>query len=467
MIKKTAKICAIVLGALLLVAIAGYITLGYYYSPYFVYGTWINDTYCTGMDVTAVNQSLIDATEDYILTIEEQNGKQETITGEQIDYAVDYTSALNEIKNRQNPFNWGYYYFYPVNVQLKPQISYDAELLEHVCEELKCYQLEALNGKLAPKIKKSPDGYVLKDHRVEIIDPKKTSELIRTAIEEGNTTLSLSEQECYYMPELSAEEEKTYDLWSKIEKAQSAQIALRDGALELILDGGKISDWICVDEKGDFLLKNDALTFDEEKINAYTDEIAQMFNSKGNVRTWTRDDGKVVTIHSKGKGYIVDREAETAQIFSALERGSKIGRKPIYSQVGEPREEIDMGNTYIEVDMTAQKLYYYKNKKLALSTDIVTGNLARRHDTPSALCEVYYMQKNRTLHGADYESFVYYWMAVKGNIGIHDATWRDEFGGDIYKTAGSHGCINLPKEKAAALYDMIKIGTPVIMYYTD
>ena len=27
---------------------------------------------------------------------------------------------------------------------------------------------------------------------------------------------------------------------------------------------------------------------------------------------------------------------------------------------------------------------------------------------------------------------------------MHDATWRGKFGGQIYKTSGSHGCINLP-----------------------
>ena len=49
---------------------------------------------------------------------------------------------------------------------------------------------------------------------------------------------------------------------------------------------------------------------------------------------------------------------------------------------------------------------------------------------------------------------VKFWVPVKGGIGIHDAGWRKEFGGDIYQTAGSHGCINTPKDKMEELFDM-------------
>ena len=60
-----------------------------------------------------------------------------------------------------------------------------------------------------------------------------------------------------------------------------------------------------------------------------------------------------------------------------------------------------------------------------------------------------------------------FWMPVKGAIGLHDADWRSEFGGDIYKTDGSHGCVNLPPEVAKELYDSVEIGTPVVMFYGE
>ena len=48
--------------------------------------------------------------------------------------------------------------------------------------------------------------------------------------------------------------------------------------------------------------------------------------------------------------------------------------------------------------------------------------------------------------------------------GLHDASWRTAFGGNIYQTNGSHGCVNLPPAVAATIYENIDTGTPVILY---
>ncbi len=467
MIRKTAKICAIVVGALLLLSVAAYIALGFYYNPFYTYGTWINGIYCTGLDAATVNQKLIDSEQDFVLTIQEADGKKEQIEGKSIGYSLDYSEALFGIKKRQNPFNWGYYVFYPLQEKITPKVSYDDNLLQEQIEQLQCYHLEEQNQKLTPQIKKKGSLYQLIDERTEIIDQDKTIKIIRDAVLSGKRVVSLTDSNCYIPFEMSEQDKRIYELWKQIDRIQNSKIVYQDAALELTLDGTEAIKWLQMDEQGDFILDHGSPVLDREQIEKYTEKIAAKFDSNGNVRTWIRNDGKVVTIHSKGKGYRVDCEAEAAEILSTITTGNKRTRLPIYAVKGEPREAIDMGDTYIEIDMTAQKLYYYKNKQQVFESDIVTGNVSRRHSTPEAVCEIYYMQKNRTLHGADYESFVYYWMAVKGHIGIHDATWRDEFGGDIYKTAGSHGCINIPKKKAAELYQIVEVGTPVIMYYLD
>ncbi len=117
--------------------------------------------------------------------------------------------------------------------------------------------------------------------------------------------------------------------------------------------------------------------------------------------------------------------------------------------------------------MTEQKLWFYQAGKVEIETPIVTGNMMRRRATPEGVYYVYAKQKNRILRGPGYASHVNYWMPVKGGVGIHDALWRDEFGGEIYKKDGSHGCINLPLEAAEKLYGMIEVGVPVVMYYEE
>ncbi|MFR1295816.1 MAG: L,D-transpeptidase [Coprobacillus cateniformis] len=112
-------------------------------------------------------------------------------------------------------------------------------------------------------------------------------------------------------------------------------------------------------------------------------------------------------------------------------------------------------------------------EKLFLESDIVSGLPSDPHKkTPAGTYYIYFMQLNRTLRGEiqadgkpEYETPVAYWMAFNGGIGLHDATWQSRFGGDVYYTRGSHGCINLPLKVAAELYDMVKVNTPVVCYY--
>ncbi|MCR5774680.1 MAG: L,D-transpeptidase [Lachnospiraceae bacterium] len=122
------------------------------------------------------------------------------------------------------------------------------------------------------------------------------------------------------------------------------------------------------------------------------------------------------------------------------------------------------GMTYVDIDIANQKLVYYVNGQPTLISDIVTGNVSRHHDTPTGTYQVYGKSRNRTLKGPNYESFVRYWMPFTGNYGMHDASWRSSFGGSIYQTNGSHGCVNMPRETAEALYNTISVGTTVIIH---
>ena len=118
----------------------------------------------------------------------------------------------------------------------------------------------------------------------------------------------------------------------------------------------------------------------------------------------------------------------------------------------------------MEVDLTSQKLYLYKNSELIMSSNIVSGSVSQTHMTPTGVYQVYSMEKNTVLRGADYASPVSFWMPFNGGVGFHDATWRSSFGGTIYQYNGSHGCINMPYEKAKTLYNNISTGYYVVVY---
>ncbi|MBQ3858807.1 MAG: L,D-transpeptidase [Prevotella sp.] len=48
--------------------------------------------------------------------------------------------------------------------------------------------------------------------------------------------------------------------------------------------------------------------------------------------------------------------------------------------------------------------------------------------------------------------------------GIHDSVWRSAYGGNIYKTNGSHGCVNTPLGAMRKIFKKAHVGTPVIVY---
>ena len=116
--------------------------------------------------------------------------------------------------------------------------------------------------------------------------------------------------------------------------------------------------------------------------------------------------------------------------------------------------------TYIKVSISKQKMWYYKNGKLKKSSSVVTG-MRNEHDTPRGNFRVMGKARKIYLIGEDYRSFVNYWMPFYGGYGLHDATWRSYFGGDIYKYNGSHGCVNLPYSVAKYLYNHVPVGTLV------
>ena len=145
-----------------------------------------------------------------------------------------------------------------------------------------------------------------------------------------------------------------------------------------------------------------------------------------------------------------------------------IDKEPVYSSKGAQKGSDDIGNSYVEIDLTNQHLYLFQNGSIVLETDFVSGNMSKADCvTPPGVFGLTYKTRNAILRGANYETPVNYWMPFNGGIGLHDASWRSSFGGTIYIYSGSHGCINLPGKKAAKIYEMIDKETPIVCVYND
>lgn len=121
--------------------------------------------------------------------------------------------------------------------------------------------------------------------------------------------------------------------------------------------------------------------------------------------------------------------------------------------------------TYVDIDISSQTVTYFENGVIKLQTPCVTGLDNGKRNTPCGTYKILTKVPGKRLKGKTWNCWVNRWMKfTNSNIGLHDASWRSNFGGDIYKTNGSHGCVNLPKEASYQLYDIVNVGTTVIVH---
>lgn len=455
----------------LLLTLAGYLLLAIYYRSCFGPNTWINGVYCTGKSAEEVNLELLSHVEAPSVVITDGEGNACALDFAGIDYTCDFLAPLNRCMKEQNPCLWLNDIAGRREHELMPAVYAGEAEIRKLCGELPFMQ-EELSREAVYELRYSEEeGYCIYNGLTNRLDVEKVYDELSRLLAEGGRELDLKAAGCYYDMALPEGWEAKEHLWQKVEAFQQCDIVYDMGSEQIPITPALAAGFLKKDDSGRPQRDGSgSLILDEENVAAFVASLAEEYDTYGKAREFQSTRGDLVTIEGGTYGTTLDQEAEAGFLMGALlspeaHCGQPMEHIPAYEREGVARGKNDIGSTYIEVDMTEQKLYYYAEGELKLETDIVTGNTGRRMGTPAGVNFVYSKAKNRVLRGPGYASPVKYWMPVKGNIGIHDANWRSEFGGTIYKTNGSHGCINTPSEKMAELYDMVEIGTPVVMFY--
>jgi murein L,D-transpeptidase YcbB/YkuD len=204
----------------------------------------------------------------------------------------------------------------------------------------------------------------------------------------------------------------------------------------------------------------------EFNVLAYRDRYADLYQAFGdNLDAYARhyrEYGIAEGRNAAASGTASNRQQSAAQ--PASQTASSSSRPLIYNMEGIAKGHREIGTTYVEVDIAAQHLYFFVDGVVVMDTDIVTGNPNRGWSTPTGIFQIYSREHDRYLRGPGYKVWVKYWMPFHGGYGLHDAGYRSEFGGDIYQSDGSHGCVNIPRDKARILYDQAYVGMYVICH---
>lgn len=469
---KGLKITGIVAAMAIVAAGGAYAGISYYYADKFFEKTVINGIDCSGMTAYEAEQAIANVVEDYSIQVASRNLEPQTISGEQIDYRYVSSGEVLKLLKQQKPYEWVKGLFEERTYTASENITYDKQLLQNEVKQLNCAKEE---NQVAPE-----DAYVaFKDTQFEIVPETEGSKLdVRQAYKILNEAISGSQDsvdfgsnpDAYVKAAVTKDDPELQVAVNACNNYTKASITYTFGDETVTLDGSTIKDWLQFDEKGQ-LVRDDA-SF-QQHIADFVAQLAASHDTVGTDREFHTTSGRTVYVYGTAYGWQIDQSSEIAQLTAEIQSGTQIQREPVYSMTANSHGYNDLGDTYIEVDLSDQHMYYYQYGSIIFDSDIVSGNMSYAdRQTPPGIFTLYYKKSPDVLRGTqredgtyEYEQPVTYWMPFNGGIGFHDANWQPYFGGDRYLTGGSHGCINLPPENAAVLYDIIQSGVPIICFY--
>ncbi|MDV3426435.1 MAG: L,D-transpeptidase/peptidoglycan binding protein [Bacillota bacterium] len=426
---------------------------------HFYFGSSINCINVSGKTVKEAENELPDQVKSYILNLKERGGKTEQIRGADIELTYSPDGQVQNLKNEQSPFGWIFSFYNTKNYKITGGILYNKELLKIRLSNLSCIKSNNITEPKNPGFQYANNGYVITPEvKGNKINYEVLLDYASKSISKLENSIDLESINCYVNPEYNSSSQKVTDVKNTLNKYVSSKITYTLGEHREILDGSIINKWINIDD-------NLKVTFDEEKVKNYLAELSRTYDTVGKARNFKTSSGKTIKISGGDYGWLINTYKEAEDLVAAIKEGQTISKKPTYSQTAFSYNDNDIGNTYLEIDLTKQHLWFYKDGSLVVQGDVVTGNVSHNTATPAGIYRVKYKQKNAVLNGPDYSSPVTFWMPFNGGIGLHDASWRSVFGGNIYKTSGSHGCVNAPYYLAKTVFNVIEAGDPVVCYY--
>lgn len=468
---KDGKVKALwITGGVLAVICLIYVAISVYFMSHFFVNTKINGKNFSGKTASDVEKYLQTNIKDYKLTILENEGRQDVISGSEIGLEYRAGTETEKLLKDQNGFAWPKAFFTENSRKVSVNVSYNEESLNQRISQLSCLQTEQTPAENA---KPEFDGnqYVIKPEVYgNAVDKERLTEQVKVHITEFQPQLDMVETKCYAKPKYVEDSKEVQEACDAMNKYVNASITYPMNE-PVVVDKALISQWLQVDGEMKVSLNTEAM---KQWFTAFGDK----YDTHGTTRTFTTPAGKSATVTGGTYGWSIDEDTELVNLQNSILNGEVVTREPAYYAGGTAAAHSgqDWGNTYAEVDMSAQHMWYVQNGQVVLETDVVTGEPIPSKITPEGVYSLMWKQPNSVLIGdinpdtgePAYRTKVKYWMQVTSSgVGFHDAIWQTAFGGTLYQIpgTGSHGCINMPLDQAGALFNMIEPGTPVIFHW--
>ena len=444
---------------------AAYLGVGIFFRSHFVPNSRVNGIDSFGKTAQQMADLLADREKSYHMVIKTADGATEqVITPDMVDLSSNLQPGdMSRLLANQQAFLWPRYLLGDKLEQKTSGWKLNRDKLNALVDALpEVSRTDLVQTKNADLVYDQQQKSYLVQEEVygNNIDTDRFKDALADAIVNLQEEISLADYAV--QPTLKADDSRLKELIGKMNQIAQMKITLKIGGDQETVPQEKIISWIGIDENANMVVHDEA-------IRAYVGELAGKYDTVGKNRSFHTSYGAVVNISSGDYGRKVDQEAEFNALKENLTDGRDLTRDLNFSQKAAGGAGDDIGSSYVEVNLTAQHLFVYKDGKKVVDTAVTTGKPVNHHQTNVGIFRVKSHEANRTLRGrnddgSSYASPVKYWMPFDGGIGLHDAPWKSNYGGKNYLTNGSHGCVNLPPSVAGSVFANVSVGMPVVVY---
>ncbi len=466
--KSSAAPAVIAVVALVVLLGAGYLAGWSSSMGTFLKNTYIDDEDVSGMTTIQAINLLKDKYTAPKVTISTRSGNVVTIDLAEYGYSVDVSAAIKEIYNKQDHSKWFLSFFNTSEYELETDYSFDKDHFERQLRRTTWSTFQTTDA----HIEYGDSGYyIVPEVYGDDVDIDKLVDYVEGCIGKGQFKIDISDADLYSNPRVT--EKDLLPQLNTIKDNFDFVITYDFDYTQEYLTGREVYNWTKANGE-----------VDRKKAEAFVDQLAQKYDTFMTTRNFNTTERGPMQIsqgrYSTGQyGWWIDQEKTVDKLMEHIEEGKSITIDPVYVQLdtGYTYEGFapgrsadgDIGNTYIEIDLSAQHLWYYQEGELKFETlNIVSGKATDpSRKTPGGIYSVYTKSTNYTMVAPDnsYRAKCAYFMRLSfEGIGLHDLS-RGAYGGNTYINNGSHGCINMKYAEVKQLYDMVERGTPVIMYY--
>lgn len=443
-----------------------YLTGAIFFANHFLLNSQINGVDVSLMTPEQAQLAIETALEDYKLEIQEQDGKTELIWGTDIDLQFELSGNAEDSMNKQFIFFWFTSPFKKRSYTLASDVTYDSEKLQDRIHGLLCLQEGNYTEPVEPQIIREENGFFVQ----EGIEGNQVSldvlqKVIESSVSDLMTYVNLDDEKCYIELKYHANSPEVQFAVKQLNQILETEVTYRLGGRTEYLTGGEMIEWVSVSE--DF-----EIVVDSEALKTYTDNLKRIYQANGTPVEFQTATGETAMLNS----YVVNNgEAllDPGYLADILRNEAKNG-KTEYLWDSENLSRI--ADTYIEINLSTQHMYCYRNGRLLLGADIVSGMPGNGTNTPKGVfsirAKVSPLQQpeenkdNEENEGNEIRE-VTYWLGFDGDIALYDADWQRVFGSNYYRTNGSDGSIEMSVDAAAFIYENYGIGDYVIIYDED